>query len=567
MIPQFVLMLISFCLHLCCLAGLFAIGLEYPGGRAVEYEYDALNRISDVFEAPSGGGRSLFAKYFYHGPGVRVARRDMIGNASEADPAVRLSASYDDAGRPLESSFTQRPASGANGLLELSFGWDASWSQSRRQASWAFGSAADLLERERTFTYDQADRLTGGALRAPQAGAPAGSGTPVAFSRGLDAAGNRDSDFVVGASNKYLRPQVTPSVDFIYDSNGNLLNEETAHESGGSDNSHDYYNWRNQLASHYHGAVQQFRYRYDALGRLISKRYNANADSRWAWDGWRAVEEKRQAGNSSWVTEATWVYGNGLDETLSMRRDALDGDGAPAAAGQGDGATANTDFIAADADFQRAMGLTPSEISTNPSKPVLQRPLLILIERAELHADRGARDNNPIYWQKAAEYYQYAIQRMGKWEQEVLASQPTPLPPWTPPAYFPRSFPPEWRLRMAQIMKNHVSGSAWSDELSNTIRDIDAHAQEEGPAAILQALRAVSAYDLGHILRARSDALKAWKLKYSTAAPPYPSTMCIVRNILGADHLVLKSHTSEITSCPPTPTPAPTSTPTPSPAP
>ena len=62
------------------------------------HEYDAPKRISEVFEATSDRGRSLFAKYFYHNPGLRVARRDMIGEACEADLAVRLFANYDAAG-------------------------------------------------------------------------------------------------------------------------------------------------------------------------------------------------------------------------------------------------------------------------------------------------------------------------------------------------------------------------------------------------------------------------------------------------------------------------------------
>src|SRR5664279_1679874 len=58
------------------------------------------------------------------------------------------------------------------------------------------------------------------------------------------------------------------------------------------------------------------QYQYDALGRRISKTDNFGVQTLFYYDGWRTVEEQSSTG----VTQATYVFGNHLDELLTMDR-------------------------------------------------------------------------------------------------------------------------------------------------------------------------------------------------------------------------------------------------------
>jgi RHS repeat-associated protein len=58
------------------------------------------------------------------------------------------------------------------------------------------------------------------------------------------------------------------------------------------------------------------QYQYDAFGRRVSKIDNFGVQTLFYYDGWRTIEEQSVAG----VTQATYVYGNFLDEPLTMNR-------------------------------------------------------------------------------------------------------------------------------------------------------------------------------------------------------------------------------------------------------
>ncbi len=115
-----------------------------------------------------------------------------------------------------------------------------------------------------------------------------------------------------------------------------------------------------------------------------------------------------------------------------------------------------------------------------------------------------------------------------------------------------KAFPPEWRLRRAEIMK--VTGNPrWPDEIAYAIEAIDCIQKATKPSEKLYALRAEACHVRGHSLQARSDAIRAWELYNKNIdgqnpSPPFPSTNQIIQTVLGAEHLVLQ----------PIPTPAPT---------
>src|SRR5208283_4493573 len=58
------------------------------------------------------------------------------------------------------------------------------------------------------------------------------------------------------------------------------------------------------------------RYQYDASGKRVSRIDNFGVQTFYYYDGWRTVEEQSSTG----VTQATYVFGNYLDEALTMDR-------------------------------------------------------------------------------------------------------------------------------------------------------------------------------------------------------------------------------------------------------
>ena len=58
------------------------------------------------------------------------------------------------------------------------------------------------------------------------------------------------------------------------------------------------------------------QYQYDAFGRRVSKTDNLGIQTHFYYDGWRTIEEQSSTG----VTQATYVFGNYLDEALTMDR-------------------------------------------------------------------------------------------------------------------------------------------------------------------------------------------------------------------------------------------------------
>jgi len=102
------------------------------------------------------------------------------------------------------------------------------------------------------------------------------------------------------------------STAITYDADGNTLNDGTYTYT---------YDEENRLTSvtrnSGHAVVGQ--YQYDALGRRVQKIADPNGASTttlYFYDSARIIEEQ----NTSNITQATYVYGNGMDEVLTMAR-------------------------------------------------------------------------------------------------------------------------------------------------------------------------------------------------------------------------------------------------------
>ena len=102
------------------------------------------------------------------------------------------------------------------------------------------------------------------------------------------------------------------SIPLTYDANGNSLNDGTYFYKSDEEN-------RLTQITRTSDSVVVGQYQYDALGRRVQKIANPAGSpitTQYFYDGARGIEEQ----NGSGVTQATYVYGNGIDEALSMNR-------------------------------------------------------------------------------------------------------------------------------------------------------------------------------------------------------------------------------------------------------
>lgn len=205
------------------------------------------------------------------------------------------------------------------------------------------------------------------------------------------------------------------------------------------------------------------------------------------------------------------------------------------------------DFASAAADYKRASGLGgfteefPWEISVPPT--VLQRPLLIFLEWGDLYAERAALTNPLIrveHYARAANFYIFAKNHLGRWEQEFEKTPPptpsgvTPSPTAVPDPDNPISFPPEWRVQLVRYMiLGGFSSGAVRAEADAVVRDISRQQAIIPPSAELLAWRAKVHELVDNDLAARADAVKAWQLRFGSE--PIPETTAEILEELGIE--------------------------------
>ena len=264
----------------------------YPGGRIVNSLYDRLNRLQTVTNSTG-----LIAHYDYVGP-FRVERRD-YGNGT------RMLMDYD-AIRRLTNKVHSVISTGTN-IESRSYVWDAADNQT--QVNDRLAPALD----SKSYSYDSVNRLIQSvtAIVGPT------------NSYSLDGVGNRLS--VTSGTNvgTYFMNSAVPPADFqmnqysttpfggrTNDANGNLTIAASEYFM---------YDYRNQLVAAFHfdgiGFTQTFAAKYDCLGRRIEKS-GAGTTNRYCYAGWQEIEEQ----NNTNATVATYVWGNDIDELLTMDR-------------------------------------------------------------------------------------------------------------------------------------------------------------------------------------------------------------------------------------------------------
>lgn len=272
----------------------------YPGGRTLEYSYDALNRVSQVTEAGD-----LIASYEYIGPRRVLSRSHGNDTQSMFD--------YDGARRVTGTTHVSEPF-GANVPIDVrSYSWNPQSHKTER---------ADLLPSGpgliHTYGYDSLYRLTQ-TLVSTSAGVT-DRDTQYLF----DGVHNRIQVTDGECSGVYSMNDTVPAPgDFqmnqysatgcdlrTHDDNGNLigLGDAAAPQSR-------VYDFRNRMVQHTDAATGNIiSYTYDPFGRrtgqTIQDPSGGAMASQYLWDGMREVEERDGAG----ATLRTYVYGIGIGE-------------------------------------------------------------------------------------------------------------------------------------------------------------------------------------------------------------------------------------------------------------
>jgi RHS repeat-associated protein len=101
-----------------------------------------------------------------------------------------------------------------------------------------------------------------------------------------------------------------------YDHLGNLTNESLP-----SGDQQYIYDFLNRLVMYMDVGYNVTKYRYDALGRRISKNLNGWTHTRYVYDGDRLIQERDGTdGSSPGQVVLSYVYGVGSDEVLTRRR-------------------------------------------------------------------------------------------------------------------------------------------------------------------------------------------------------------------------------------------------------
>lgn len=262
------------------------INITYPNGRAIEEQYDLRGRLISILNS------QLSISSFTYTPTDYLASRTYANGD-------HTTFTYDPAGRLANITTLNSQLS----ILNLNYTYDNSSN---------ILSCLDSLHpyNSETYAYDALHRLT--EFRrgvANNSGVIPNPLKQVQYT--LDALGNRISVTTDGTTTVYAHNNTNAyttvgNETMQYDGNGNML----------SDGRHTYqYNYRNRMIGVDNGATAT--YQYDALDRRIRKA-TATDTIHYFYRGVQCIEERTT------TDTATYVYGNAIDDILSMRRNGQD---------------------------------------------------------------------------------------------------------------------------------------------------------------------------------------------------------------------------------------------------
>ncbi|CAM2068867.1 RHS repeat protein [Sulfidibacter corallicola] len=248
------------------------VATQLPNGRTANYDYDPMGRLVGL-----DLDRRMVGKLTYGTDGLPVSRG--FGNGLSAEMI------YEPNGR-LAQQKVMRPGSVVGDML---FGRDYRYDEAGN-----LSQIKELASGQATrFTYDAADRLceVDGLLREVFAFDPAGNLLE-------NGPGESERPTLEGGYVKGNRLLVFQDKKFEYDDVGNLV--KRVQGPGGQDVTEFEYDAENRLVRSVRNGTTT-HYRYDALGRRVSKQTGSDLTS-FLWNGDVLVQEDREG------EEVTYLY-------------------------------------------------------------------------------------------------------------------------------------------------------------------------------------------------------------------------------------------------------------------
>jgi len=267
--------------------------VTYPGGRVITEQMDVRDRLNSIDDRD---GLTPIAQYAYD-LADRVTTRTYRNGTTSTYAYNRNNWTTE-----LEHSFNGMPIAGFRHEYD-------------REGNKLFEENRHDTSRSEAYQHDDSYRLINykvGELVAATVPVPV---TQTAYN--LDKLGNWDSRVTDGVTEARTHNEVNEIIDIdgvplLYDENGNLVEDKRYVYA---------YNEENRLVRVTRKADSRVvaQYKYDALGRRVIKITDPSGIAITTYcfcDNWRVIEEE----DDTAVTQATYVYGNYIDEVLTMDR-------------------------------------------------------------------------------------------------------------------------------------------------------------------------------------------------------------------------------------------------------
>ena len=286
--------------------------ITYPGGRMVTEQWDFRPRLSSI----NDGGPTPIVQYTYDAADNVLTRGYRNGTA----------ASYTYNANNWMCSITHN--FGANLIVGFTYTYDNEGNKFYEQKLHEIGDSE-------AYVYDAVYRLTnyqaGMLASSPPTNCPSGPiGVPVPVTQtayNLDKLGNWNSTVVTpgGTQTRTFSPsnEITSisgypagSLTVSSDNNGNTLDDTTNLYCYDEENRLVMALLKSGGGTCNHPSSVVAQYQYDAFDRRVATSISG-VTTGYYYDGWSIIEEQSSGG----VTQATYVFGNYLDEVLTMDRE------------------------------------------------------------------------------------------------------------------------------------------------------------------------------------------------------------------------------------------------------
>lgn len=288
--------------------------LTYPGGRALTYAYDTIDRVTAIND-----GTTNIVQSQWIGPTFRPLEHTLGNSVVESwlNSAGNAASGYDAVRRVV----AHRSRVGANAFVDRTYDYNRAGLRTMERRV----DDSNLTDH---YSYDSAYRLAD--VRFDEDGGMASRRDKTMSAYVLDGANNRrdvmsmvtsvgvvQQSYDVNALNQYVS---IGGVANTHDGNGNLVADPTRSFT---------YDFRDRLVAVDDTASGNriAEYRYDAVDRRVKKIVfdtnnpgTALSETDYLYDGWRNIEEQGAMG-----TEATYVYGIGIDDVVQMQRTKVGG--------------------------------------------------------------------------------------------------------------------------------------------------------------------------------------------------------------------------------------------------